>query len=195
MKASGLRLYLEHWKRSGGPRPILWIGAGASAAAGYPTRAALQGMIQQALGSSQTGWPLIEEYVASYSRAGLLNLLENQLGAPRPFTGIHESIARLASAQLPDGDRLIEAVFTTNYDDLIEDALEAQGQPFSVQTLEPNATPAVRSGLRIWKLHGGRRDWRSAVLTAADDVAFRDSYPLLRAHLGIHVRAHPVLFV
>jgi hypothetical protein len=56
-------------QKSPGPRPILWVGAGASAAAGYPTLARLEALLREHMpGETRTGFELIDAYIQRYSK-------------------------------------------------------------------------------------------------------------------------------
>ena len=181
--------FLSRYVKSG-PRPILWVGAGASAAAGYPTLAKLESLIRTELpGATETGFALLDRYVREFGRADLANLLQQHLGVPTGPVSIHEAMARLLDA------RVFGSVFTTNYDRLIELALGAQAVPHTVQVLEQNFVLSARQDVPVLKLHGDQGDWLKVVLTTASYAEFERSYPLLREQLNLSLRQHPVVFV
>ncbi len=63
-----LALFLDMF-RAAGPRPILWVGAGASAAAGYPTLGQLEAHLRTRLpASTSTAFALVDEFVAAYGK-------------------------------------------------------------------------------------------------------------------------------
>lgn len=89
--AQRLARFVDHSCQNQLP-PILWVGAGASAAAGYPTLAAVEKHLRESLpGSAASGFALIEEYVTEYSRASLGLALERLLGTARKPGELHES--------------------------------------------------------------------------------------------------------
>jgi phosphoglycolate phosphatase-like HAD superfamily hydrolase len=134
-----LEMFREH-----GPLPILWVGAGASAAAGYPTLWQLEELLRKLLpGSTKTGFELIDALVEECGKALLANELETHLGKPRKFAELHRALARLAGAGL------FSAIFTTNYDELIEDALKAEDIHYVPQALEHNYVLQRRKNLLV----------------------------------------------
>jgi hypothetical protein len=172
------------------PKPILWVGAGASAAAGYPTLWQLEEKIRAELpDTDKTGFELIDAYIAEWSSADLENLLETQLGAPHKPAALHGSLARLAGAGL------FAAVFTTNYDELIEDALKTEGVHHIAQILQQNFKLQARAEVQVLKLHGSRADWASVVLSGESYRSFHDEFPLLINQLDLNLRTHSLLFI
>lgn len=176
--------------RINGPRPILWVGAGASAAAGYPTLWQLEELLRKHLSDcTESGFALIDAFVSELGLTTLANELETHLGKPRPFVGLHEAIARLAKGGA------FHAIFTTNYDELIEDALKAQHTHFVPQVQELNYELQERNDVLLLKLHGSRTNWQSVILSGESYKAFKDSYPLLKNQLDQSLRTCPLLFV
>jgi hypothetical protein len=173
------------------PLPILWVGAGASAAAGYPTLAKVEAYLRTRLpgATAATGFALIDEYVTEYGSTALENELETLLGPQLAPAGLHVSLARLAGAGR------FAAVFTTNYDELIEDALKARRIRFVPQILQENFRLQARAELSVLKLHGGRTDWANVILSGESYRRFHATYPLLKNQLDLNLRVHPLLFV
>lgn len=180
-----LEMFREH-----GPLPILWVGAGASAAAGYPTLWQLEELLRKLLpGSTKTGFELIDALVENFGPTPLSNALETHLGAPRKPVELHRAVARLAGAGL------FGAIFTTNYDELIEDALKTEDIHHVPQVLQENYELQQRKNLLVLKLHGSRTDWRSVILSGKSYAAFQASYPLLHHQLDLNRRTRPLVFV
>jgi tetratricopeptide (TPR) repeat protein len=181
--------FLSNALETGGS-PILWVGAGASAAAGYPALGKLEEILRQRLpGVEGDAYHLVDAYVDEYSRADLAQLLQKHLGVPRPFAPIHEAVARLAAAEV------FPLLFTTNYDRLLENALTVAETPFVVQSLQDNAELQAMDQVQVLKMHGDLGNWMDVVLTSYSYREFHQTWPLLRCQLDQSLRTHPVVFV
>ena len=186
---SELVAYLERYQGRGLP-PILWVGAGASAAAGYPTLSQLEDLLRKDLrGVDVSGPELVDVYIKTYSRNDLGLFLQRHLAKPLPHAPIHVAIARLAAAGV------LPQLFTTNYDRLLENALTALGTRFVPQVLEANFQLQALDEVQVLKLHGGAGDWWEVVLSQASYASFERDHPLLVRQLDLSLRTHPVLFV
>ena len=176
--------------RERGVHPVLWVGAGASAAAGYPTLGQLEQRLRAQLrGVDKSGFALVDAFIEQYSEADLELELQRHIGQPRPFVQLHEAMARLA------GGGVCPILFTTNYDRLIENALTAAGVAFVSQALEANFTLQSLETVQVLKLHGDCGDWERVVLTAASYQEFQRTYPILQQQLNLHLRTRPVVFI
>jgi hypothetical protein len=173
-----------------GVHPVLWIGAGASAAAGYPMLSQLEQLLRAQLpGVDKAGFALLDAFIAQYSEADLILELQQHIAQPRPFVALHEALARLA------GGGVCPILLTTNYDRLLENALSAAGVAFVSQTLEANFTLQALDTVQVLKLHGDVGDWEHVFLTAASYDEFQRAYPLLQQQLNLHLRSRPVVFL
>ena len=175
-------------------RPVLWVGAGASIAAGYPTRDQLAAAIREDADSELPAGLGLHALADAYIRAdgpGPLNRLLFRMfqGQDHQPTAFHRAVARLArSAQV------FSAIVTSNHDRLIERALEAEGVAHVVQRGQHNAELAPEL-LRVIKLHGATDDWWAHMLSGEAHEAFDDHYGLLAHQLELLLTRHPVLFV
>ncbi|MEE8525438.1 MAG: SIR2 family protein, partial [Thermoanaerobaculia bacterium] len=176
-----------------GRRPVLWVGAGVSVAAGLPsTRDLVAAMIADADDPIDASLPfekVADAYVDSLGEGALANLLQRQIAASPPLPELHRAIARAAA------EDAFAAIVTTNYDDLLERALGDAGVRLVVQSLEDNATVTDPDGLRLVKLHGSRDAWRRTVLSGRAYAEFEQRYRFLKSQLDVLLRREPVLFV
>ncbi len=175
-------------------RPVLWVGAGVSAAAGHPgTGALVAAMVAAADDPIDPGLSfeqVADAFVASQGAGALGDLLQRELGGSRELTALHRAIARAAGAGS------LAAIVTTNYDDLLERALGEAEVRFVLQSLEDNAVVVdAAAPVRLLKLHGSRDDWSRVILSGRSYASFGRSYPFLGSQLDVLLRQHPVLFV
>jgi tetratricopeptide (TPR) repeat protein len=177
-------------------RPLLWVGAGASIAAGYPgTGAILDALAKQADDPIDRSAPfpqVVDAFVDSRGAGELGDILQKLFQPRSPEdhqpTPVHRAIARLAGAGR------FHAIATTNYDDLLERALAEAGVPCVLQPLEDNAPIAGDGAVRLLKLHGSLDDWMLVVLSGRSYQEFGHRYPFLSAQLDVLLRQRPVLF-
>jgi len=109
--------------------PILWVGAGASAAAGLPALPALENALREDLGGSKAEGPaLLDEYIEEFSESKLNTALERLLGKPVQPLALHEALVKLSGASF------FTAFYTINYDTLLEQTLDAQRVPSARST-------------------------------------------------------------
>lgn len=186
--ASGdeLAIVLDH-------QPVLWVGAGVSLAAGYPSTWKLVETMNAQVGGkldpTKPFFTVADDFVKRTSPGRLNNLLQRLFAEPRSPTPVHRAVAKLAK-----GGRL-HAIVTTNYDPLIEDALRDAGVPCVAQKLEQNAAVTGSGEIRVLKIHGSYDDWRKIVLSGRSYATFTEIYGFLNAQLDVLLRQRPVLFL
>lgn len=169
----------------------VFIGAGVSMAAGYPSWTTLLQDIGEELGIKSSDihdlaalaqWHIRE----SGGATGVRNVIRQEIGKDRPLPEAVEIIARLPLRHL----------WTTNYDRLAERAFAAINRPLDVvsgaKDLSLRTTPGAA---RLYKMHGS--------VDRLDDVVIStDDYELYRARRGAfltllqaHLSSMSVLFV
>jgi tetratricopeptide (TPR) repeat protein len=186
-----------HLQKELDSRPLLWVGAGTSVAAGYPgTGTILDALAARADGPIDRNAPfpqVVDAFVDSRGAGELGDILQTLFQPRSPEdhqpTPVHRAIARLA------GKGCFHAIATTNYDDLLERALSDAGVPFVLQALEDNAPIAGDGAVRLLKLHGSLSDWMDVVLSGNSYQEFGRRYPFLSAQLDVLLRQRSVLFV
>jgi hypothetical protein len=178
-------------------RPLLWVGAGASVAAGYPgTNALLDALEERSDDPIDRNAPfpqVVDAFVDSRGAGDLKRILE-KLFRPRfpedhQPTLVHRVIARLTAKGC------FHTIITTNYDDLLERALSDAGVPHVLQALEDNSFVAGDGIVRLLKLHGSLADWKRVVLSGRSYQEFARRYSFLSAQLDILLHQWPVLFI
>lgn len=174
-------------------RPVLWVGAGLSVAAGCPSTEALVAALRAKADDDLPAGDfteVVDAFVEAMSPGDLSDVLQSHFQIPRAPTPTHDAIARLAA------EGQFTALVTTNYDDLLERALASTGVKVVVQTLEQNAAVREQGGaLRLLKLHGSHTDWMNTILSGGSYANFEARYGFLCAQLDVLLQQHPLLFV
>ena len=175
-------------------RPILWVGAGLSMAAGYPSTDTLVEAIRAKASPADIPPQLtefsavVDAFVEAESAAGLHNILDGLFATPRKPTAVHEAIAALPGE--------LALIVTTNYDTLIERALDAAEVRYRVVVLDANThlSPDPET-LVVAKIHGSREAWADVVLSGESYRAFGERYAWLTKQLDVWMTQHPIVFV
>jgi hypothetical protein len=161
----------------------VFVGAGVSMAAGYPSWASLPREIGDELGVSSRDvhdlaalaqWSIQESGSATRVR----NVIKEQIGRDHPIPQTLEVIARLP----------VEHIWTTNYDRLVERAFKDIAKPIDTvsgaKDLSLKRTPGAT---RLYKMHGSVDRLDDIVISTDDYELFRSKrgayLPLLQAHL------------
>ena len=169
-------------------RPFLWVGAGLSIPAGYPSLGQLAARLRRAslepLAAGLTPFQTVDAFVQANGR-GLLSQELVEIFAAKPPLPYHQDLLRLPW----------KGAITTNYDELLEDACKGLEQPYLKITREDNLdiVPAA-DRLLLYKVHGDLADFRRIVLTGASYDQFYQNYPLLNAELAGLLRKHSLVF-
>ncbi|WP_286951511.1 MULTISPECIES: SIR2 family protein [Brevundimonas] len=162
---------------------VMFVGAGMSMAAGYPSWATLLREIGEELGVSSRDiqdlaalaqWSIQESGSATRVR----NVIKEQIGADHDVPPTLEVIARLP----------VQHIWTTNYDRLVERAFAAIDRPLDpvsgAKDLSLKPTPGAA---RLYKMHGSIDRLDDIVISTDDYELFRTRrgayLPLLQAHL------------
>ena len=174
-------------------RPILWVGAGASIAAEYPSfqdiEAAIREESEDELAEDASFTEVVDEFLEYNSKGTLTRVLRDLFADVRSPTPVHQYIARLAGAgRFP-------VIITTNFDSLIEDALKDQGVSFDLQIQEFNVQLASHDRPRVIKVHGSYEMWSQVILSGKAHAAFNDTHRQLMAQLRVLLQQHPLLFL
>src|SRR6516225_5282078 len=128
----------------------IFVGAGVSIGAGYPSWKALLQDIGEELGvhsSDVLDLAALAQWSISRSagKTRILTVIRNEVGVDKPVPIPLEVIARLP----------IRNIWTTNYDRLIERAFGAIGRPIDCISATGDLAIRTRPGAaRLYKMHG-----------------------------------------
>lgn len=182
-KAAMIRFLKEYPVALGDRAGAIFIGAGVSMGAGYPSWSQLLREIGEELGvgtndiqdlAALAQWSIQESGGATRVR----NVIKDQIGIDHPVPETLEIIARLP----------VQHIWTTNYDRLIERAFQGIGRPIdSVSGTRDLALKATPGATRLYKMHGSIDRLDDVVISTDDYELFRSKrgayLPLLQAHL------------
>ena len=162
----------------------IFVGAGVSMAAGYPSWKTLLHDIGVELGvdsgdvsdlAALAQWHIRHSSGATQIR----QVIHNEIGIEHPIPAAMDVIARLP----------VKHIWTTNYDRLIERAFSSLNRP--LQTISSAADLAVKplaGAVRLYKMHGSVDRLDDLVISTDDYELFRTKrgayLPLLQAHLS-----------
>jgi SIR2-like protein/SLOG family protein len=170
----------------------LFVGAGASMAAGYPDWETLVAPYSAALRIESEDLPLVVQYYEDATPGGSERVRSDIIKMVRD-TRAHpvETHRRLLGLPIPD-------VWTTNYDSLLEVAAGELGIPITVYAEDRDLATVRAAPRRLYKMHGTVDDNRvsAELVISRDDF---DRYPTTHPRLWQLLRAHfvsrSVLFV
>lgn len=161
----------------------VFVGAGVSMAAGYPSWSTLLQEIGDELGVSSKNiqdlaalaqWSIQESGGATRVR----NVIKEHIGVDHPLPEALQIVARFPARH----------IWTTNYDRLIERAFREIDRPIdSVSAAKDLALKATPGATRLYKMHGSVDRLDDVVISTDDYELFRSRrgayLPLLHAHL------------
>ncbi|MFL6447306.1 MAG: SIR2 family protein [Bryobacteraceae bacterium] len=169
----------------------VFVGAGASLAAGLPTWAELLEPLRHPIANDSpdglTFLDVAQFYENEFRRARLTEQIRGRLETwNRQPTNIHLSLVRL----LREG-----RIYTTNLDDLLEKAADQSGLLYRVITNTDPLISFAPNRLTIVKLHGTVDQVNSYVVTAQDYESYFRKHPGLTRVIGTEFQVGTVLFV
>jgi SIR2-like protein len=186
-------------------RAAVFVGAGASMAAGLPSWDELVSVLARNLGINAPSLPYSADFLLkvpqyyvnqSDSRRDLMRILERLIEdgktkfrktKPKLHRPIHHYLA-----QLP-----VKMFYTTNFDKFLEEELHQQGIEHVVIDSEKMARQFTdRRRCQVRKIHGSiPGDWDDLVLTRSDFSNLPSTRPILYQALGDDLISHAFIFV
>lgn len=162
----------------------IFVGAGVSMAAGYPSWSTLLTEIGEEIGVNsrdiQDLAALAQWYIRETGNAtGVRNVIKREIGFDRPLPETVRTLARLP----------VRHIWTTNYDRLIERAFVEISRPLDpVAGAKDLALKVTPGATRLYKMHGSVDRLDDIVISTDDYELFRTKrgafLPLLQAHLS-----------
>lgn len=180
-------------------RGALFVGAGASCAAGLPDWNSIVQEYAQRLNTLKrpkraefTSEELIiipQYYLNNNTPRDFFRILEHQLrGSSTPNTKVQRAICHVPA-------RLI---YTTNFDTLIEDEFKKLGRDIKIVENESKARQergGTKSDVEVRKIHGTITDHDSIIFTREHYAKFSLARPIMIEDLKFHLRTYNFLFI
>ncbi|WP_089935670.1 tetratricopeptide repeat protein [Candidatus Entotheonella palauensis] len=165
---------------------FLWVGAGLSIPAGYPGWGQLIERFRDASVESLNDVSDPLEAIDAFVRVNGKGLLNQQL--LELFDQKQPLLCHQELVQLP-----WKGIVTTNYDELLEDALKQVKKAYVKVTLEQNLDLVTGDRLPVYKVHGDLASFRDVILSGESYRTFRERHPLLKADLESLLRKHSLV--
>ena len=168
----------------------IFVGSGISSSAGMPLWGELMAPLRTDLGAEidphANYLDIAELYETKYSRSELVRYLKNSLDKPGfQLTKAHELIVSLP----------VKRIYTTNFDDLLEQASSRQGIRRNVISDATQVAFADTSTLSIIKLHGDLNHETSLVIGSSDFYSYFTKNPSVADLLKVELQTHTILFL
>jgi hypothetical protein len=168
---------------------VLFIGSGLSIDAGAPTTRDICTHLGSKLPTKVREGTLPSvalDFENRYSRSELLQEVESLF---------KDRTLEPTEAHLRLADLLIHTIFTTNYDELIEEALKRKGSKFRKIVRLADIQTAPQGVKQVWKIHGDFTAKDQLVITERDyDQLFKDR-PFIVSHLSDKLASLPFAFI
>ncbi|MBA6397143.1 leucine-rich repeat domain-containing protein [Colwellia sp. BRX10-4] len=184
-------------------QPILWVGAGLSVPAGYPTTNQLIELLKEesvkplptfspnditlAIDSVNRSFTLWIQSFAEINGYGRLNNALASIFSKLPNVPTSTHLALTTNPW--------KSIFTTNYDQLLEIALNKNEVNFNIVTQENNYGLEQSDVISLYKIHGSVTNIREWTLDEKSYLNFSDKYPFLNAKLKTTLFPHPIVYV
>jgi hypothetical protein len=167
----------------------IFVGAGISSGSGMPGWSQLMEPLRRDVGVEDpctSYFDIAELYETEWGRSELVNYLKKSLGDVRfQLTRAHEIIVGLP----------VKRIYTTNFDDLLEQASARRQINRTVISNAAHVGFSDTSKLSIIKLHGDLNDPKFLVFTASDYYSYFTKNPAVADLLQVELQTHTILFL
>lgn len=175
---------------------IVFLGAGLSMSAGLPGWADLIRPLAQSIGSR---WPMSDVDLNTHHLLSSTQYYENQRGRNELLSYLRKSLDTIGVNPTPLHDLVVSlpvnVVFTTNYDNLIELALQQTGKRFDVIVEESELAFWCETTVQIVKLCGDLTRPASVVITQRDFNTYFATHSRLVERLRTLLESKTALFL
>jgi len=166
---------------------FLWVGAGLSIPVGYPgflkLAEILRGKTLEKIPDNLDPQGTIDAFVEANGAGYFVRCLADIFTQEKPLQ-YHIDLMKLPW----------KGIITTNYDELLEDALKQIKRRYIKITLDRNVDLTALEDIPLFKIHGDVSEFNSLVLDAENYKKFSDLYSFLESNLYSTLRKHSVVF-
>lgn len=170
----------------------VFLGAGMSKSCGYVDWTELMEPVAKHLEldvTRETDYALLAQYYVNEERnRGTLNklLFEKMTPDKAAYSERHKILARLP----------VSVYWTTNYDELMEKALETEGKKIDVKTCINNfIRPLNGSDATLYKMHGEASKIHNVIITKRDYEGYNEKYWIFSDQFKCHYASKTFLFI
>lgn len=175
---------------------VLYIGSGLSVGAGLPSWSSLIKPLAIATGSH---WPTDDRDLVSQHLLDAAQRYENSRGRNALVRHLRDALDTNGVQPTPVHGALsslgIRHIFTTNYDDLIERALDCEGRRIGVVVQGVDLAYTDDERVQVVKLCGDLKFPDSIVITKYDFNVYQETHRLLFEHLQATLLTRTPLFL
>jgi hypothetical protein len=187
------RELVEQFSRGDG---AVFVGAGLSIGAGLPGWPGLIRPLARAVGAR---WPADETDLTTVHLLSAAQHYENQRGRHALIQHLRDTLDTVGVQPTPV-HRLLASlparvIFTTNYDDLVERALQDAGRSLHVVVSEPELSFWSQERVQVVKLCGDLARPESIVVTQRDFSTYFATHPRLAERLRTTLESKTALFL
>ncbi|MFT4929562.1 MAG: hypothetical protein ACI8WB_005696, partial [Phenylobacterium sp.] len=184
-------------------KPILWVGAGLSVAAGYPTTDQLiEQLRDKSLKPLPTFTPWDTTLAPDSAQSSFTHWIQH-FAKTNTYGHLNKALAGIFNNQTnKPTDTLLNLVklpfkvlFTTNYDGLLEAALDKTEQKFNLLTHEQNFGLEQDNLISLYKIHGSLNNIKDWTLDESSYLNFSDHYPFLDSKLKNTLFPHSIIYI